>query len=170
MIMKIRLLTLLFAAAVWSSMVTAADVKKDLVNSLDVGFMNPPASARPWVYWFPINGNLTKKGITADLEAMARVGIGGLLYMEVDQGKVPKGAADFAGPIWMDMFSHACREADRLGLEINMNNDAGWNGSGGPWITPEKAMQMVAWSETVLTGEQKRVMLKKPTHPNAVRG
>ena len=25
----------------------------------------------------------------------------------------------------------------RLGLEINMNNDAGWNGSGGPWITPE---------------------------------
>ena len=30
-------------------------------------------------------------------------------------------------------------EADRLGLEINLNNDPGWAGSGGPWIKPEQA-------------------------------
>ena len=94
------------------------------------GFVQPPASARPWVYWFPLSGNLTKEGITADLEAMQRVGIGGVLYMEVDQG-APKGAADFAGPQWRELFQHACREAARLGLEMNMNNDAGWCGSGG---------------------------------------
>ena len=118
-------------------------------DPLEKSFVSPPASARPWVYWFPLSGNLTKEGITADFEAMARVGIGGALYMEVDQG-VPKGAADFAGPLWMDMIGHACREAKRLGLEVNFNNDAGWNGSGGPWITPEMSMQTVVWSDTVV--------------------
>ncbi len=29
-----------------------------------------------------------------------------------------------------------------------MNNDAGWNGSGGPWVKPEHAMQKVVWTET----------------------
>jgi hypothetical protein len=40
-------------------------------------FGNPPDRAKPWVYWFPLDGNLTREGITADFEAMARVGIGG---------------------------------------------------------------------------------------------
>ena len=112
-------------------------------------FQHPAATSRPWVYYFPLDGNLTKEGITADFEAMARVGIGGILYMEVDQG-APKGPADFAGPVWMEMISHAYHEAKRLGLKINMNNDAGWNGSGGPWITPEMSMQKVVWSEMVV--------------------
>ena len=120
-------------------------------DDLQRGFAQPPASARPWVYWFPLSGNLTKKGITADLEAMERVGIGGVLYMEVDQG-APKGPADFAGPLWRELFRHACREADRLGLELNLNNDAGWCGSGGPWITPELSMQRVVWTETPVEG------------------
>jgi hypothetical protein len=114
-------------------------------------FASPPPSARPWVYWFPLSGNLSSNGITADLEAMARVGIGGVLYMETDQG-TPKGPADFAGPLWRNLIKHATTEAHRLGLEINMNNDAGWCGSGGPWITPELSMQKVIWSETAVTG------------------
>ena len=120
-------------------------------DALSAGFASPPQSARPWVYWFPLSGNLSKEGITADLEAMQRVGIGGVLYMEVDQG-APKGPADFAGPLWRELFQHACQEAHRLGLQINMNNDAGWCGSGGPWITPELSMQRVVWTETVVTG------------------
>ena len=66
----------------------------DRYGKLQQGFAQPPASARPWVYWFWLNGNVTSNGITADLEAMQRVGIGGVLIMEVDQG-APKGAAAF---------------------------------------------------------------------------
>ena len=120
-------------------------------DQLKNDFQKPPAEARPWVYWFWINDNLTREGITADLESMARVGIGGVLIFEVDLN-TPKGNADFAGPVWMDLFNHACKEAKRLGLEINMSNDAGWCGSGGPWITPELSMQKVVWSETVMDG------------------
>src|SRR5271157_3733087 len=116
-------------------MLAAATLVSAAGDPMEQGFSQPPASARPWVYWFPLSGNLSKEGITADFEAMARVGIGGVLYMEVDQG-APKGPADFAGPLWRGLFQHACKEASRLGLEINVNNDAGWCGSGGPWITP----------------------------------
>ena len=75
-------------------------------------------AARPWVYWFWLNGNITSNGITADLEAMARVGIGGVLIMEVDQG-APVGPVDFMGSSWRNLFRHAAAEAARLGLEIN---------------------------------------------------
>jgi hypothetical protein len=52
-------------------------------NRLAQGFLNPPDSAKPWVYWFWINGNISKEGITADLESFKRVGVGGVLWMEV---------------------------------------------------------------------------------------
>ena len=120
-------------------------------DALARSFTTPPASARPWVYWFWLNGNITKQGITADLEAMKRVGIGGVLIMEVDQG-APAGPVAFAGTQWRELFTFACSEAGRLGLEINMNNDAGWCGSGGPWITPELSMQKLVWTQTAVHG------------------
>lgn len=39
-------------------------------------FRNPPASTKPSVYWSWLNEHVTKEGITRDLEAMKRVGIG----------------------------------------------------------------------------------------------
>jgi len=124
------------------------------VQELSKDFRTPPDSARPWVYWFWLNQNITREGITADLEAMKRTGIGGVLIMEVDQG-APKGPAAFAGPEWRELFKHVCAEANRLGLEVNMNNDAGWCGSGGPWITPELSMQRVVWTETQVEGPKR---------------
>jgi len=76
-------------------------------SEFEKDFLHPPDSARPWVYWFWLNGNISSNGITADLEAMKRVGIGGVLIMEVDQG-TPKGPAAFAGPQWRDLFKHVC--------------------------------------------------------------
>jgi hypothetical protein len=118
---------------------------------LEQDFRNPPDSARPWVYSFWLNGNVTSNGITADLEAMKRVGIGGLLIMDVAQG-TPKGPVTFNSPQWRDLFQHLCCEARRLGLQVNMNNDPGWCGSGGPWVTPELSMQKVVWTETTFRG------------------
>lgn len=145
--MKAQITGILWAlCALTNHTVTADDLAKN--------FASPPLSARPWVYWFPLDGNLTKDGITADLEAMKRAGIGGVLYMETDQG-APDGPAAFAGPLWRELLQHACREAHRLGLQINMNNDAGWCGSGGPWMTPELSMQRVVWTETNVVGGQR---------------
>lgn len=143
-----RLSLLICACAVASLLWQAAPGRAD---ELADRFRAPPPSAWPWVYWFPLDGNITREGITADLEAMQRVGIGGVLYMETAQG-TPKGPAAFGGPAWRELIQHACAEASRLGLEINMNNDAGWCGSGGPWITPELSMQKLSIGETFVTG------------------
>jgi len=120
-------------------------------SELRDGFARPPASARPWVYWTWLSSNLTREGITADLEAMKRVGIGGALILDVDQG-TPLGSMKFFDPSWQAMFKHTITEAKRLGLEINVNNGPGYYGSGGPWVTPEQGMQWVFQSEVHVTG------------------
>ena len=74
-------------------------------SELEKSFVRPPESARPWVYWFWLNGNITREGITADLEAMKRVGIGGVLIMEVDQG-APLGPVAFMSRQWRELFKH----------------------------------------------------------------
>jgi hypothetical protein len=123
-------------------------------TDLDRGFRNPPVAAKPWVYWFWLNGNITREGITADLEAMKRAGIGGVLIMEVDQG-APAGPVAFMSDQWRGLFRFMVGQAERLGLEVNMNNDAGWNGSGGPWVPLDKAMQVVVTSETPVSGPKR---------------
>lgn len=142
-----KLMLLLCCSLLLASLAGAED-------RLALDFQKPPPAARPWVYWFWLNGNITSNGITADLEAMERVGISGVLIMEVDQG-TPKGEAAFGGRQWRDLFQHVCAEAHRLGLEVNMNNDAGWCGSGGPWITPDLAMQKVVATETNVVGPRR---------------
>ena len=124
-----------------------------LASDLSAQFLNPPPSARPWVYWFWNNGNVTKAGITADLEAMKRAGIGGVIIMDVvERFAPPPGPADFMNPEWQELFRFAVAEAHRLGLEINMTNGPGWCGSSGPWITPEFSMQRLVTTNLTVVG------------------
>jgi hypothetical protein len=124
-----------------------------LADDLAAQFVRPPASARPWVYWFWNNGNVTKAGITADLEAMKRAGIGGVIIMDVvERFAPPPGPADFMNAEWRELFCFAVAEAHRLGIEINMTNGPGWCGSSGPWITPEFSMQMLVTTNLSLEG------------------
>ncbi len=127
-------------------------------------FASPPFDCGPWVYWFWLDVNVTRAGITADLEAMKAVGIAGVLIMDVDQGTPPSfNGAKFGDSTWYALLKFACVEANRLGMHINMTNDAGWCGSGGPWVTPELSMQQVVWTSTSITGgKQVEMVLPQP--------
>src|SRR5215510_10076193 len=114
-------------------------------DALEQSFAHPPDSARPWVNWFWLDGNISREGITADLEAMQRVGIGGVLLMDVTQD-IPAGTVPFGGTEWRALFKHTVQEAARLGLQVSLHNAPGWCGSGGPWITPDLAMQKLVSS------------------------
>jgi hypothetical protein len=120
-------------------------------DSLEAGFQNPPDSAKPHTWWHWMNGNVTREGITADLEAMKRVGIGGAQIFNVSES-IPAGPAKFLSPEWRELMKHAVSEADRLGIELCLHNCAGWSSSGGPWNTPEHAMQHVVTSEVQVKG------------------
>src|SRR5580658_9110338 len=62
-----------------------AAAAKDM-NSLDNSFAAPPPLAKPWVYWYFMDGNLTHDGMMADLRAMKDARIGGAIFLEVNQG------------------------------------------------------------------------------------
>ncbi|MDB5250785.1 MAG: glycoside hydrolase family protein [Segetibacter sp.] len=131
-------------------------------SGLEETFIHPPVSAYPQNYWFWMNGNVTKEGITLDLEAMKRVGIGGVFNFDVGTG-IPKGPVEYLSEEWLQLKKHAIREAERLGLEFTMHNCPGFSASGGPWITPELAMQQLTWSETYVAGDKEiKLSLSKP--------
>jgi hypothetical protein len=120
-------------------------------DPLESGFLNPPDSAKPQTWWHWMNGNITKAGITADLEAMKQIGLGGATIVNVDSG-IPRGDVPFMSPAWREDFKFAMQEANRLGLDMTVENCAGWSSSGGPWNTPENAMQQVVSSELLVSG------------------
>lgn len=131
-------------------------------DALSSGFKNPPSSAKARTWWHWIDGNITKQGITADLEAMKRVGIQEAQIFNVGQG-YPQGAVTYLSPQWLDLFKFAVTEAKRLNMELAFHNGPGWSSSGGPWVTPENAMQTIVWSEVkVKGGEELNIKLPQP--------
>ena len=138
-------LLLIFLLFLASSGITKAE------DALHNGFLNPPPAAKARTWWHWLNGNVTKAGITADLEAMKKVGIQEAQIFNVNLGH-PKGPAAYASPKWLDLFKHAALQAERLGLDLAFHNGPGWSSSGGPWITPEHSMQTLVYSETTVEG------------------
>ncbi len=125
-------------------------------SSLEEGFINPPESAKPRTWWHWTNSNITKEGITKDLEWMKRSGIGGMHIADVasGQGQVVEKKIYFRSPEWLDAVRHAASEAERLDLELTIFSSAGWSLTGGPWVKPEQAMKKLVWSEINVKGPQ----------------
>ena len=132
-------------ACAWAS--AMATYGGDLVEE----FRRPPDSAKPWVYCFWLEGNVTRKASPPTWRRCGESGIGGLLFMDGDMGN-PVGPHRFMSESWRAMFKHMVSEADRLGLEINLNNDPGWAGSGGPVGDAGAGDQKVVASETIVQG------------------
>ncbi|BDI34257.1 hypothetical protein CCAX7_63080 [Capsulimonas corticalis] len=120
-------------------------------DALSKSFLSPPPSARPQVWWHWINGNISKAGITADLEAMKRVGIGGGTICVLGD-YAPEGPVHFNSPLWWDDTKFAMSEAGRLGLDLGVENCEGWSSSGGPWVKPEDSMKDLCWREVQAPG------------------
>lgn len=129
-------------------------------DALARDFQDPPMAARPHTWWHWMSGNISRAGITTDLEAMRRVGLAGAQIFNVAYG--PKGPVDVNSPAWLELMHHAASEAQRLGLELCFHNCAGWSSAGGPWVTPDQAMRVVAISETKATGPRVSVKLPQP--------
>src|SRR3954471_20807454 len=90
------------------------------------GFVHPPQSARPHTWWHWVSGNVSKEGITADLEAMNRIGLGGLQAFSVDQGPKPEKPVLYMSPEWRELMKHAVAESVRLNLALTMHACEGW--------------------------------------------
>jgi hypothetical protein len=139
----------LLALAVFSSGLRAE-------TTLESGWENPPTEARLRAYWWWLNGNVTSNSITRDLEQMKAKGFGGAILCDANGASqegndpVPHGPTFFSTD-WRALYKHALHEADRLGLEISLNIQSGWN-LGGPVVTKDDAAKKYVWSEMKISG------------------
>jgi hypothetical protein len=123
-------------------------------DQLKSGFENPPASARPRVWWHWMNGNISKDGIKLDLEWMHRSGLAGFQNFDaaLQTPQVVDHRLAYMTPEWKDAFKYATTLADQLGMEEAIAGSPGWSESGGPWVPPSQGMKKYVWSETRIDG------------------
>ncbi|MBL9187010.1 MAG: hypothetical protein JNK23_05995 [Opitutaceae bacterium] len=116
---------------------------------------------KPWTRWWWPGSAVDKASLTWQLEKLAAAGIGGI---EITPIYGAKGAEtrtiDFLSPKWMEMLEHVGREAQRLGLGVDMATGTGWP-FGGPWIDEANALQRAVLRDGKIVGEPSRMMVKR---------
>ena len=140
------------------------------VESLAEQFKAPPRECRPETWFHLIGGNVSKERLTTDLEAVAAAGLQGIQLFHGRGHKWPGVSPQIQSlsPAWESIIEHMANETRRLELHFTMQNCPGWAMSGGPWITPDKAMRIsFGVDETARRGTYH---CPSPPQPNRSRG
>jgi hypothetical protein len=114
---------------------------------------------KAWTRWWWHGNAVEPADLTAEMEKYAAAGIGGLEITPIYG--VRGGEADFIpylSPEWVDRFEHVLREADRLGMQIDMSTGTGWP-FGGNWVDADTACRTLVLQSYELKGGE---TLKKP--------
>lgn len=132
----------------------------------ELSFKNPDKDYYPETWYHFIGGNVSKEGITADLEAIAGAGISGIQLFHGQFGGEWPGVSPQIQTLsedWDDLVHWTATECKRLNLRFTMQNCPGWSYAGGPWIEPENSMRHLAYSRTdVEGGTPVSLRLKQP--------
>lgn len=109
---------------------------------------------KPWTRWWWHGSALTREGITLELEAYTKAGLGGVEITPIYgvHGYEDK-FVQFLSDEWMGLLIHTLKEADRLGLGVDMATGTGWP-FGGPWVSDEDACKNVYHKVYVVKGGQ----------------
>ena len=83
-------------------------------SGLNEQFFNPPDAAKPWCYWYWLDGDISKEGITKDLENMAEVGIARAMIGNVTLSKGTNNPVDMLSPEWVEATHHAFKSKKRM--------------------------------------------------------
>ncbi len=148
-----RLLPLVFAlAAALPLFVTNAGGQDSntLLNWPPVNKQN-----KPWTRWWWHGSAVNKRDLTAEMEKYAKAGLGGLEITPIYGVRgAEKSFISFLSPEWMEMLEHTLKEAERLGMGVDMATGTGWP-FGGPWVGAEDASKnFVHQSYTLKNGQR----------------
>jgi hypothetical protein len=154
--MKTLAVFLMFAAV---QLMAASPRSSAPGGALEGGFRDVPVSDRPWAYWWWLNGHVDRETITSDMEAMRRVGFGGLLMFDArgywdDEGHLvlPEPKMEFMGAEWRELLAFGIREAARVGLEVSVNLSSCAGALKGPWEVGEDAPKRLICLTAPLAG------------------
>lgn len=150
--------TVLAITAISLIFISCSEDKKGAISTKEYSdiafnFKSPADSVKPWCYYYWIGDDISKEGVTKDLEAMKEVGIGAALIGNINpdevDGKVPLFSEE-----WWKIMVHAVTEGKRIGVDIGVFNCPGWSQSGGPWVSSDMAMRYLTYSEAKIKGGQ----------------
>jgi len=149
-IMKIKTIVLLFFLLLITGQAISETVAQD-------AFLGGNQNSKPWCFWYWMHGCVSKEGIKADLQAMHDIGLEGAYLMPIRGKENPskyEPALEQLTPEWWNMVRFAMEEAEKQNMKLAMHICDGFALAGGPWITPEKSMQKVVWTETLVKGNK----------------
>lgn len=94
---------------------------------------------KPWTRWWWHGSAVTKEGITKELEDLHRAGFGGVEITPIyGVAGFERQFVQYLSDEWMELFMHTLKEAERLGLGVDMATGTGWP-FGGPWVSDKDA-------------------------------
>jgi len=124
------------------------------------------------VLWMWMGANLSKEGITRDLEALKEEGFNRTTMFSLADVTTPWAGEIGNSPTpeliswtepWWKLVRHAAEESRRLHMDFGMFNGPGYESSGGAWITPELSMQEICWSQhRIAGGSHINIVLDRP--------
>lgn len=121
-------------------------------EEIELSFPEVEQTAKPWTRWWWQGSSVTKEGITAELEAYQKAGIGGLELTPIYGVKGEEANfVDYLSEEWMELFLYTLEEAKRVGLGVDMATGTGWP-FGGPWIDADMACKNVQHKKYNLKG------------------
>lgn len=114
-----------------------------LVAKADSPWEPPAQEAKPWTRWWWLGSGVDKVNLTAQLEAFAKAGLGGVEICPIYGAKgFEDRDLEFLSEDWVAMLAHTSRECERLGLGMDLTTGTGWP-FGGPSVSAEMASQIL---------------------------
>lgn len=131
----------------------AAVIQAAPADALDErAFAQPSPAYTVSTYWQWLNGNISRAGITADLEGLRSAGAFHATLTDLGVG-VPAGPVkEVLSDEWFALVRHSAAEARRLQMKLGITIHPGFSGAGGPWITPAMSMKRLIWSDLFVDG------------------
>jgi alpha-L-rhamnosidase len=112
-------------------------------QSAEIEWPKITSQNKPWSRWWWLGNILNKKDLSLEMEKYQKAGLGGLEITPIYGVKGYEDRfIDYLSPSWMEMLDHSLKEADRLGLGIDMATGTGWP-FGGPWVGADDSCRNV---------------------------
>jgi alpha-L-rhamnosidase len=84
-------------------------------------------TAKPWAYWWWLGSAVNERDISKNLEDFAQAGFGGMHIIPIFGVKGEEANfIPYLSPKWVNMLDFTVKEAQRLGLGIDMTLGTGW--------------------------------------------
>lgn len=135
------------------------------IGDLEQDFLQPKNEHKSIIIWQWMDGLVTRKGITADLEAFKEAGLAGVQNFQIggpQQIQINDPSVSIGNEKWKGLMRWAMDECERLGLTFGTHNCPGWSSSAYPTVEPRYSMLKLVYSEVAIPADKRIRTLQLP--------